>query len=170
MAAKATPAERRLDRLPFAALNANGLREDLIEPDNTTAIVQDEKVPDLLPPFNIQVALARANGKPRLLRRMMLRFGVIYAQAGPELRKMIADGKLEEAYRFAHSLKGVAATLEAQQLALCAAAIEHALRDGRMEGIFELIRTMEAALVPAIDSATSLEKSICVIRPAGDLR
>ena len=128
-----------------------------IETHNTTSHMPDEKIPGSLPPFDIQAALARANGKPRLLRRMMLRFRELYAHAGPELRNMIADGKIEEAHRFAHSLKGVAATLEAQELAACAAAIEYALRDGAMKTVSGLIRTMEAALAPAIAAAATLE-------------
>ncbi len=65
------------------------------------------------PPFDIQAALVRTNGKPRLLRKIMFGFREKYANAGSELRRLTAARKTEEAERLAHSLKGVAATLEA---------------------------------------------------------
>jgi CheY-like chemotaxis protein len=123
----------------------------------TTPPGLNEKLPALLPPFDIQAALVRANGKPELLRRMMLRFRDLYEQSGHELRTMIDGGRIEEAHRFAHSLKGVASTLEAHTLAACAAAIEYALRDGMMGVVPRLIQAMDTALAPAIAAAATLE-------------
>lgn len=129
-----------------------------LDSSNTTIHATGEKLPASLPPFNIQIALARANGKPELLQRMMLRFRELYAQAGTEMRKMIANEKIEEAHRLAHSLKGVAATLEAERVAVCAAAIEYALRDGQMHTVPALIQALEVALAPAIAAAATLER------------
>ena len=113
-----------------------------------------------LPPFDIPAALARANGKPRLLRKMLLSFRDQYKSAPSELRQKIAEGKTEEAGRLAHSLKGVAATLEAKDLANAAASIENAIREGVMEGLNALIETMEIALEPAIAAAGSLDRRV----------
>jgi hypothetical protein len=64
-------------------------------------------MPEQLPPFNLPAALGRANGKPELLRKMLLSFREQYKRAPSELRQRIAEGKTEEASRLAHSLKGV---------------------------------------------------------------
>ena len=87
--------------------------------------------------------------------------------AASELRRQIAEGKTEEASRLAHSLKGVAATLEAKDLASAAANIEHALREGVMDGLDALIKTMEAALEPAIAAADSLDRRFAPPSSAG---
>jgi diguanylate cyclase (GGDEF)-like protein len=116
-------------------------------------------IPEQLPPFDIHTALKRTNGKPKLLRKMMLHFSEHYAGAASELRQQIAEGRVEEADRLAHTLKGVAATLEAKDLAAAAATVEQALRNGQTQGLDALIETMEAALRPAIAAAASLERS-----------
>jgi two-component system, sensor histidine kinase and response regulator len=123
-------------------------------------------LPERLPPFNLQAALARANGKETLLRTMIGRFHTSYAEAGAALRSQIGAKKIEDAHRFAHSLKGVAATLEAGELSAAAAALEQALagqqQDGQplgrpqMEAVDALIDRLEVALKPALAAAASL--------------
>jgi two-component system sensor histidine kinase/response regulator len=54
-------------------------------------------------------------------------------------------------------LKGIAATLEARELAEAAGALAQALREGQMEGLGARITTLEEALVPAITAASSLD-------------
>ena len=115
------------------------------------------EIPETLPPFDIQAALARANGKPKLLRKMMLGLRKQFAETDDELRRLIAEEKIEEANRLAHSLKGVAATLEAKELSVAAAQVEYALRDRKMDGLTELIDVLGGLLKPAIAAAASLE-------------
>ena len=110
---------------------ARSIAQPVIETENKTAAPSADDFPDQLPPFDIQAALARANGKPNLLRKMLLSFQEHYRSAASELRQLIAEGKTEEANRVAHSLHGVAATLEAKDLANAAASIEHAIREER---------------------------------------
>ena len=82
----------------------------------TRSVHDDDYLPEKLAPFDIQAVLRRTNGKPRLVRKMMLSFRNQYAHAGTELRQLIDQGKMEEAQRFAHTLKGIARTLEAAEL------------------------------------------------------
>jgi two-component system sensor histidine kinase/response regulator len=126
------------------------------------AVVHGDAIPEELPPFDIQAALARANGKPKLLRKMMAGFGKQFAHAGVEVRELIAQEKLEDANRLAHSLKGVAATLEAKELSAAAKELEYALRDREMGGVPALIETMERELWPAIAAARTLEGGAAV--------
>jgi CheY-like chemotaxis protein/HPt (histidine-containing phosphotransfer) domain-containing protein len=120
----------------------------------------EDGVPDHLLPFNIQAALIRTNGKPKLLRKLMLRFRDQYTSAGSDLREHIAKGRFEEAERLAHSLKSVAAMLEAGSLAEASSLVERAFRNAGktdMSSLDPLIDTLEAALAPAIAAANSLD-------------
>jgi HPt (histidine-containing phosphotransfer) domain-containing protein len=114
-------------------------------------------IPDQLPPFDIATALMRTNGKPKLLRKILLGFRNQFSTATSDLKELIAQGSLEDAERLAHSLKGLAATLEAKDLAESASAVELAFRNGRTAGIGDLIEAMEQRLIPAIAAINSLE-------------
>ncbi|MGB8539898.1 MAG: response regulator [Acidobacteriaceae bacterium] len=137
---------------------AQPMPQPMVERDQEPAASPRDEIPEHLPPFDIPAALARANGKPGLLRKMLLSFRDQYEGAAAELQEQIAAGKTEEASRLAHTLKGVAATVEAKELASTAANIEHALREGLMDGMEGLIKTMEGALAPAIAAARTLDR------------
>ena len=139
---------------------ARSIAQPVIETENEPATPSADVFPDQLPPFDIPAALARANGKTKLLRKMMLSFREHHRFAASELRQQIAEGKTEEANRLAHSLQGVAATLEARDLANAAASIEHAIREGAMHGLGALIETMKSTLDPAIAAVSSLDRRV----------
>jgi hypothetical protein len=120
-------------------------------------VKDDDYLPETLAPFDIQAVLRRTNGKPRFVRKMMLSFRNQYAHAGTDLRQLIGEGKMEEAERFAHTLKGIARTLEAPELGDAAFAVENALRSGDVPYAEPLIERMEGMLAPAIVAAASLE-------------
>lgn len=145
---------------------------DLPQPKVTPASFEDE-IPEQLLPFDIQAAIAGTNGKPKLLRKMLQGFHDQYTNAVSELRLQVAEGRVDEANRLAHSLKGVAAMLEAKKLSATAATVEYALRDGRIEGLGVLLDTMEKALNPALAAASSLNEKTnggTQKRPLGDLQ
>jgi two-component system sensor histidine kinase/response regulator len=124
------------------------------------AVQDDLSMPAVLAPFDIQAALRRTNGKPRLLRKMMLSFCNQYTHAAADLRQLIHEGKREEAERLAHSLKGVARTLEAAELGDAASAVENALRFNDPSGAESVIDSMEKLLAPAIIAAASLDRIV----------
>jgi len=132
------------------------------EPRNTEDAQQNSApipldIPEQLPPFDIQNALVRTSGKPKLLRKMMFGFRDKYSNAASELRALIGEGRIKDAERLAHSLKGIAATLEATELAQTAFAVELALRTGQTAGLHMLIDTVEEELRPAVAAIDSLE-------------
>ena len=90
----------------------------------------EDGIPDRLPPFDIPAALLRNNGKPKLIRKLLLTFHERYANAIAELKGNLAENKDEEAQRLVHSLKSLAAALEAADLTDAAFAVEKALRAG----------------------------------------
>jgi two-component system, sensor histidine kinase and response regulator len=143
-------------------------RPGITEGQPSKATPPNSELPEQLPPFDLPAALARANGKPKLLRRMLLSFRDQFKSAASDLRKEIAEGKTEEAGRLAHSLKGVAATLEAKDLAEAAASIEHAIREGITQGLEALIARMQEALDPAITAADTVDRRTMPPSPAPD--
>jgi CheY-like chemotaxis protein len=117
----------------------------------------EECVPEQLPPFDLQAALLRANGKPMLLRKLMLGFRDQYTSAISDLRGHVAAGRAADAERLTHSLKSVAAMLEARDLAEAASSVERAFRSGEKANLDALIETLETTLDPAIAAANSLD-------------
>jgi two-component system sensor histidine kinase/response regulator len=109
--------------------------------------------------FDIPAALARLNGKRALLAKLIGDFHDRFAGFEAELRGYLAAGDHESALRTAHSLKGVAGTLEARPVAAAAAALEHALMADRQDDVEELIAATTASLAPALDGARGLKRA-----------
>ena len=128
----------------------------------TGTVQDDDDLPEKLAPFDIQAVLKRANGKPRLVRKMMFSFRKQFAHAGTDLRQLIIDGKREDAERLAHTLKGVARTLEAAELGDAAFAVENELRSGDPRYVELLVERMEKMLAPAIVAAASLDANVAL--------
>jgi two-component sensor histidine kinase/HPt (histidine-containing phosphotransfer) domain-containing protein len=124
----------------------------------------DDVLPDQLPPFDLKEALARINGKTKLLRKMLVSFHKQYADAASALRAHLAEGRQEEAERLAHSLKSIAASLGALEVFKSAAIVEEALRGGQTQGLTALVALLEKALYPAVAAAGSLVE-ISIVSP-----
>jgi CheY-like chemotaxis protein/HPt (histidine-containing phosphotransfer) domain-containing protein len=123
----------------------------------------EEGVPQQLPPFDVQAALQRTNGKPKLLRKLMLGFRDQYTDAILDLREHVAAHRDEDAERLAHSLKSVAAMLEAKDLASAAFSVENAFRSGEAANINTLIEALERKLDPAIAAVNSLDGKMATL-------
>ncbi|WP_018934784.1 response regulator [Thioalkalivibrio sp. ALJ24] len=121
-----------------------------------TAGGREDELPDELPPFDLPAALARCNGKASLLRRMILSLEQRYSDVAAELATLLDEGRREEAHRLAHSLKGVAGSLELQEVRHCAEAIELSLAQRDEASARARLSDLEAALAPALDAARSL--------------
>jgi two-component system, sensor histidine kinase and response regulator len=113
-------------------------------------------IPDQLPPFDIPAALLRNHGNPKLIRKLLLAFHDRYANAIFELKRFLDEGKTEEAQRLVHSLKSLAAALEAADLTEAAFAVEMALRSRLSKDLSTHIDMLDRALAPAIAAASSI--------------
>jgi HPt (histidine-containing phosphotransfer) domain-containing protein len=102
------------------------------------------------------VPFTEASFPQPLIRKLLLTFHERYANAIGELKANLDGNKDEEAQRLVHSLKSLAAALEANQLADAAFAVEKALRAGHTETLSPLIDVLTKALAPAIAAASSL--------------
>src|SRR5690606_4758857 len=108
----------------------------------------------------------RVNGKRPLLRKLIANFGDTFADAVPTLRKQIADGSLVEARRLAHTLKGVAASLEIGAVAAAAADIETRLAADDLAGLDERLAQVNLVLTPALAACASLTRPAAAIAAA----
>ncbi|HEX2974002.1 MAG TPA: response regulator [Tepidisphaeraceae bacterium] len=113
-------------------------------------------LPSCLPPFDLVKALSRVNGKQALLRRLILEFGRKFANTMPTMRNHLASGALLEARLLAHTLKGVAASLELEAVAEAASRIETMLADGNLAESDDRLCQLEDVLLPALAAAIAL--------------
>ncbi len=129
------------------------------EPERAPSVnpVEQSILPEQLPPFDLPAALVRTNGKPQLVRKLLLGFGEQYGDVIDVLRRQLRQKKRAEAERLVHSFKSIAATLGASELSDAAAAVEKMLQAGTRKGLSTAIERMQQALVPALEAASSLQ-------------
>lgn len=113
-------------------------------------------LPEVLPPFDIRAGLLRVNGKHALLQKLIVSFGVQFADCAYLLRHHVAAGEYEDARNLAHTLKGAAAALELGTVAALAANIEISLTNDRMAILQDQIDQLDLVLAQAITAANSL--------------
>jgi PAS domain S-box-containing protein len=116
-------------------------------------------LPGSLPPFDIEAALARLNGKSHLLRKLIVLFHDGNRELIPTLHRLLETDEYKEAHRLVHTVKGHAGNLEASELFERASALEIALMDRDMAKVAELTPPFEAAMTQAIDAAATLTPS-----------
>jgi two-component system, sensor histidine kinase and response regulator len=121
----------------------------------TLLLKTDEMIASLpeLPGLGLEKALDRL-GSLALLKKMLPRLGEQYADSPSRLRQLLAAGELYEAERLAHSLKGVAGTLEARDVYQIAQKLEDQLHSGHT-AIEDLLSELNSALKEAVASIHS---------------
>lgn len=142
-----------------------------LKPKNIAQVVEENPIPTLviaapsadlpeyLPPFDIPVALKRVNGKSSLLRKLIISFEETYGAVAEDLRQLIGRGQIDEARRLAHSLKGVAGSLELAAVHKMAADIERKLAAQNLEDISAWITALAQEIAPAAAAAKSLKSA-----------
>jgi HPt (histidine-containing phosphotransfer) domain-containing protein len=96
-------------------------------------------------PVDLDAALARLGGNMGLYRQVFRMFRVDAGSMVAQLADLVATGQRQEAGRVSHTLKGLAATLGATQLAATAQQAEAALaREASDEDARLLVETTEA--------------------------
>ena len=115
------------------------------------------ELPETLPPFDIAAALVRVNGKRPLLMKLIAGFGEKYSDAVVTLSEQIAVGQLDEARRLAHSLKGVAGSLELRHVTEAARQLEDALAHRETDSFGVRLSHLDRAMLPALVAARSLK-------------
>jgi HPt (histidine-containing phosphotransfer) domain-containing protein len=87
-------------------------------------------LPAQLPGVDLPSALKRCMGDAALLTEMLADFRRHFRDADVRMRALCDSGDTENAWRFAHSVRGAAGNLSAAELADAAANLEKNLRGG----------------------------------------
>ncbi len=98
---------------------------DFIKPPDAP----DEPLPYVLPGVDVKQALKRIYGNKALYRSLLLKVRRDFCDAAREIRRLIDDGKTDDAMRLAHTIKGVAGNIGANALQSSAQTVETLLRN-----------------------------------------
>ncbi|MBB6262466.1 signal transduction histidine kinase/DNA-binding response OmpR family regulator [Paenochrobactrum gallinarii] len=123
----------------------------------TDVAKESENLPDNLPPFDIATALVRVNGKRKLLRKLIINFADSFEHVVKELKNKQLANDMEGARRQAHTLKGVAASLELAEVSRAAHQLELAYAAQDLSNNQSLLSNLEAIIKPALEAAQSLQ-------------
>ena len=118
--------------------------------------IDEEYFPAELPPFRISDALARMNGDRRLLKSLIVMFRSHYATAPEQIMRLHDSGETKELHRFAHTLKGVAGSLEAVEAFHAAKALEALLQNDCSGDMREIATTLAMSIQKALDAANTI--------------
>ncbi|HZK02044.1 MAG TPA: Hpt domain-containing protein [Anaerovoracaceae bacterium] len=99
-------------------------------------------------------AIARLGGNENLYNKYIKRFQIGYSDSDKLLYHLIEMKRYEEAQIFAHSIKGLAATLGLKDLQARSESIETAIKKGRYADLPLLLCYFEYALSKIIQSKT----------------
>ncbi|NOQ36908.1 MAG: transporter substrate-binding domain-containing protein, partial [Methylococcaceae bacterium] len=142
---------RHLVKKPTQATALETVPQAIIKPIN------NNELPDYLPPFDLPDALKRVKNNSVLLRKLLLMFAEKYVNNSLEIHDFIHSGNYEEARKIAHNIKGVSANLSANNLAQAAAAIEKACSNNELANIEQLMADFDEALNLALQAARTLK-------------
>lgn len=129
---------------------------DVSRPQDKKISVDYSELPESLEPFDLTRALVRVNGKRALLRRLIISFHDDFENVIQMLMDQIAKGDLTSARRLAHTLKGVASSLELPDIARISAEVELAIANEQLVGLQSTLSALNSAMKPALKAASSL--------------
>ena len=104
---------------------------------------------EAIPGLDLEASMRNVGGRKGTFVNLLRKYASVHEGDLPALRRAIADGKVREARRLAHSLKGAAGILGAPRLQAAAASLEGAIADGAPLGVVD---DMTAALAVAHDA------------------
>ena len=134
-----------------------------------------DDLPNSLPGIDIVTGLQRVGGNRKLFRKLLAEFYLDHSNDIVAIQDGLASGDTELAQRLAHTIKGVAATIGAEELHLMAKNLEAAIKGPHDENYADLITQLEAVMQPllqglsAIASADELSASEVVSSGSVDL-
>jgi CheY-like chemotaxis protein/HPt (histidine-containing phosphotransfer) domain-containing protein len=124
--------------------------------DNAAAA--EQKLPDHIPGVDINEGVSRVGGNRKLYLKLLNDFASNYQPYAINIRKAIAEQKIEEAKRLAHTLKGVSGNISAHEVFSLSEQIEKALIPMPPEECTQLLDQLSTALRELIEA----------INPEGD--
>ncbi len=119
----------------------------------------EQEIPEL-PGINVAAGLTTTQNNHKLYRKLLLKFRESEADFAEQFRQAITGDDMEAARRYAHTLKGVAGNIGAEEVQQAAATLESACREDTVpEEINQLLEAVAAALSPVIAGLSVLEQA-----------
>ncbi|MCP4700061.1 MAG: response regulator, partial [Gammaproteobacteria bacterium] len=118
-------------------------------------IKHTQDLPERMPGLDISDALKRLCGNRNLLTKLLIQFADEYSDTAEILRKALDSGDIEYIRRTAHTIKGVAGNIGADDLAEIARRLEDASAGGLPDGA--VLNDFETALNLITASASTLK-------------
>ncbi len=110
-----------------------------------------------LPGISVKSGLNKAGGNRKLYRKLLSKFGRNHSNVATDIKHALNRDDPETATRLAHTVKGVAGNIGAQDLHLAAAKLEAALKQAQAENITGLLDVFSESLDLVLKSITDLE-------------
>ena len=106
---------------------------------------EDDSMPEL-PGISVAVGLKNVGGNEKFYLKLLLQFFDANRDSANEIREALAQKDRSPAVRLAHTVKGIAATLGAAELAQAAGELEKTLKTGETAGLSALLHEFESHL------------------------
>jgi len=135
-------------------------REIADEPEAEVADGENEEeiLPSELPGFSVKKGLSKIGGNKELYRKLLGKFFESNRDVVNEIKVNLEKGDMETAARLAHTVRGVAGNLGADELFPAAADLEKAIKQGEKETLESLINSFETRLNVVLGGIETLEK------------
>jgi len=104
-----------------------------VENPSPPSPTSDCVLPDAVPGLDLKEGLARVAGDRALYVRVLRRFPELHGVSDQRIRDLLAQGKLYDAVREAHTIKGLAGQIGARELYRAACRLETALQSASPE-------------------------------------
>jgi CheY-like chemotaxis protein/signal transduction histidine kinase/HAMP domain-containing protein len=118
--------------------------------------IENQSLPELSG-ISVKSGLTKVGGNWKLYRKLLGKFARNYASVTDDIRNAIKKNESETATRLAHTIKGLAGNIGAQDLHLAAVDLEAALRKAQTENLAKRLDAFSEALVLVIESIDALE-------------
>lgn len=112
----------------------------------------EKPLPESLPGISIKTGLSRVNNKESLYRKILKKFYNDYENVADEVISALQDEDVELARRLAHTVKGVAGNIGAQDLQAIAGELEEAIKNEDPEGVGRALEDFG----PAVEATRSV--------------
>ena len=120
--------------------------------NDDNAAEAEQKLPDHIPGVDINEGVSRVGGNKKLFVKLLNDFASTYQPYAINIHKAIAEQKIEEARRLAHTLKGVSGNISAHEVFSLSEQIEKALNQAKPEDCAQLLDQLSTAIRKLIEA------------------
>jgi len=131
--------------------------------------VSSVQFPEDLPGIDVQSGMARVGGNGEAYRKLLIKFSRNHADAPAEIGDALERGDIDQALRLAHTMKGVAGNLGADNLSTAARELETGIKTCGGESIAPLMENFANALRQVITAIEALEQGEKSAQPSEDV-